>query len=74
MEVGRIIEILCEYRHQQLSADDVEVVPDLQIIDLYAARVGGESQYLVHAGHGTVEEVYFERWPPEQHGGVSEPR
>jgi CBS domain-containing protein len=73
MEVGRIIEILCEYRHQELSADDVEVVPDLQIIDLYAARVAGDSEYLVHAGHGKVEEVYFEHWPPEQVVRVSDP-
>jgi hypothetical protein len=67
MEVGRIVQILCEYRHQQLTPGDIEVFPDLQIIDLYAARVAGESDYLVHLAAGTVEEVTFEEWPPLRH-------
>ena len=32
MEVGRIVEILCDYRQQQLAPNEIEVVPDLQII------------------------------------------
>jgi CBS domain-containing protein len=34
---------------------------------LYAARVAGESEYLVHAMAGTVEEVSFAEWPPLRH-------
>ena len=64
MEVTRIVEILREYRHQQLTSAEIEVVPDLQIFDLYAVRVAGQSDYLVHPEAGTVEEVSFEVWPP----------
>jgi hypothetical protein len=67
MEVGRIVEILCDYRRQQLVPEQIEIVPDLQIIDLYAARVAGEFEYLVHAEAGTVEEASFAEWPPVRH-------
>jgi CBS domain-containing protein len=67
MELGRIVQILCDYRRQQLIPEQIEVVPDLQIIDLYAARVAGESEYLVHVAAGTVEEVNFAEWPPLRH-------
>ena len=66
MEVSRVIEILCAYRGQELAADEIEVVPDLEIIDLYAARVAGQADYLVHAESGSVEEVDFDGWPPRR--------
>lgn len=66
MEVSRIIEILCAYRGQELPRDAIEVVPDLEILDLYAARVSGEADYLVHGDSGSVEEVAFDGWPPRR--------
>jgi hypothetical protein len=65
-EINRIVEILCAYRQQTLSTDDVDVVPDLQIVHLFAARVAGVSDYLVHTDDGAVEEVTFETWPPRR--------
>jgi CBS domain-containing protein len=39
----------------------------LQVIDVYAVRVAGEADYVVHAGSGRVEEVSFALWPPQQY-------
>ena len=64
MEDRRVIEILCAYRGQNLPPEEIEVVPDLRILDLYAARVAGHADYLVHADSGSVEEVDFDGWPP----------
>jgi hypothetical protein len=64
--IQRVIDILCDYRHQRLATEDVDAVPDLEIIDLYAARVAGTEDYLVHVADGLVEEVAFENWPPER--------
>lgn len=66
MDVTRVIEILSAYRGQNLPAGEIEIVPDLQIIDLYAARVTGQGDYLVHADSGSVEEVDFDGWPPQR--------
>jgi hypothetical protein len=66
MNVGRIIEVLVDYTHHPLEPDQVDVVPDLQIIDLYAVRVAGVTDYIVHVGSGKVEEVSFTLWPPQQ--------
>src|SRR5690606_14453266 len=74
MEVTRIIEILSAYRGQELPADEVEVVPDLQILDLYAARVPGQGDFLVHADSGSVEEVDVEGWPPRRVDETGDPQ
>ena len=66
MNVGRILEVLVDYTHRPVAPDEVDVVPDLQVIDLYAVRVAGGSDYIVHAGSGKVEEVSFTFWPPQQ--------
>jgi CBS domain-containing protein len=67
MDIGRVIEVLVDFTHQPLDPEQVDVVPDLQVIDLYAVRVAGETDYIVHAGNGTVEEVSFAVWPPRQY-------
>jgi hypothetical protein len=67
MNVGRILEVLVDYTHRPIEPDEVDVVADLQVIDLYAVRVAGESDYIVHAGSGRVEEVSFTLWPPRQY-------
>jgi CBS domain-containing protein len=68
MDVGRIIEILASHMQHRPAADRVDVVPDLQIVDIYAVRVDGGTDYIVHAGNGTIEEVSFVLWPPPQRG------
>lgn len=71
MNVGRIIEVLVDYTHRPVVPDEIDVVPDLQVIDLYAVRVAGDSDYIVHAGNGRVEKVSFTCWPPLQHATPS---
>lgn len=70
MEVRRVIDILCDYRGQDLLIEQIEIVPDMEIADLYAARVCGEEDYLVHAERGSVEPVAFGGdWPPHRPDG-----
>lgn len=73
IDTERIVGILRSHRDTELSAEDVEVVADLQIIDLYAARVRtdateGTHDYLVHPAAGRVESVSFDEWPPRRPG------
>jgi CBS domain-containing protein len=64
--IQRVVDILCDYRNERLGTGDVDAIPDLEIIGLYAARVAGTADYLVHAADGLVEEVAFDDWPPER--------
>lgn len=69
-ESERIFEILCAHCGRELAAKEVETVPDGLIFDLYAARVAGAGDYLVHLSAGYVEEVQFDDWPPERPDAV----
>jgi hypothetical protein len=64
MDVERVVEILCRYRHQSLGEDEIEIIPDLQLVNVFAARVLGGVEYLVRADDGSVEVVDFGGWPP----------
>jgi CBS domain-containing protein len=66
MEIARIVEIVSAFRRESLSEERVEVVPDLEIVGLYAARVSDGADYVVNAETGRVELVAFEHWPPER--------
>jgi CBS domain-containing protein len=66
MDVERVVEILCRYRHQVLGEDEIEIIPDLQLVNVFAARVQGRIEYLVRTDEGRVEEVDFDGWPPMQ--------
>lgn len=72
-ESERIIEILCAHCGREVAVDEVEIVPDGLIFDLYAARVGGEVDYLVHLSAGYVEEVVFDDWPPGRRREAGQP-
>ncbi|HEU4620282.1 MAG TPA: CBS domain-containing protein [Gammaproteobacteria bacterium] len=66
MDQARIVEILCRYRHETLAEDEIEIIPDLQIVNVFAARVQGRLEYVVRADEGIVEEVAFDGWPPSR--------
>jgi CBS domain-containing protein len=73
MEIARIVEIISAFRRESLAAEVVDVVPDLEIVGLYAARVFDGADYVVHADRGRVEAVAFERWPPQRAGARRTP-
>lgn len=73
-ETQRVVEILREHRGRELNVEDIDVVADTQVRDLYAVRIPGEhagqreAHYLVHPEAHSVEEVAFEQWPPRPPG------
>lgn len=60
----RILELLHEKVDREIESDDVDIVPDRQIQDLYAVRTGEGRDYLVNTTAKAVEKVQFDRWPP----------
>jgi len=61
-----VLELLQKKVHRQIDGADIEVVPDAQIVDVFAVRVGNGKQYLVNTMLGAVEQVRFPQWPPGQ--------
>jgi hypothetical protein len=70
IENERVVGVLCTHRGEKVRAEDVDIVADLQIIDLYAVRLRakaagtGPNDYLVHPSAGLVERGSFDEWPP----------
>lgn len=60
----RVLRILREEVDGEIGSEDVEIVPDRQIPNLFAVRIGEQADYLVNEGTASVEKVRFDEWPP----------
>lgn len=73
-DIERIADILCDHFGERLTAGDVEIVPDPEIVDLFAVRVSGQTHFLVRSQTASVEKVQFDAWPPQRVGANSTSR
>lgn len=60
----KIVELLQQKVDKRIGQQDIEVVPDGQILSLFAVRTGEGKDYLVNTLAGAVEKVRFDEWPP----------
>lgn len=63
--LAEILEILREQIDGGIGSDDLKVVPNRRMLNLYAVRLGNGNDYLVHTGARAVEKVCFDQWPPQ---------
>ncbi len=59
-----VLELLQKKVDRQLDGADIEVVPDEQIVNVFAVRASNGRDYLVNTLLGAVEHVRFPQWPP----------
>lgn len=60
----RVMKILQEKIDPQLDTENVEIVPDRHISQLFAVRTAKGTDYVVNEATGSVERVSFDEWPP----------
>jgi hypothetical protein len=62
--LDKVIEILRDRIDRRLVGDDIEIVPDRQMPNIFAVRVSRDADYIVNEQTRTVESVRFDQWPP----------
>jgi hypothetical protein len=62
--VDEVLELLQKKIDRQIDESKIEIVPDEQIINVFAVRTGDGNDYLVNTLLGAVEHVRFPQWPP----------